>query len=63
MRLRPMISDARNKEINAALADPAIKAPLAEVSATAFPGSPGQPRPAAPLTCIAGRAYFGSTNW
>jgi hypothetical protein len=60
-----MISDTLNKEINAALADPVIKAHFAEVGATAFPGSRrAAPRPAAaPLTYIAGRAYLGSTNW
>jgi hypothetical protein len=63
MRFQPSISDTRNKEINAAFADPVIKAHLAAVGATAFPGSPGEPRPAAPLTHIAGRAYLGNTNW
>ena len=34
------IIDLLNKEINAALADPKIKARLAELGATALPGSP-----------------------
>jgi tripartite-type tricarboxylate transporter receptor subunit TctC len=34
------IADKLNKEINAGLADPKIKARLAELGATAFPGSP-----------------------
>jgi tripartite-type tricarboxylate transporter receptor subunit TctC len=36
----PEIIDRLNKEINAGLADPAMKARLASLGATAFPGSP-----------------------
>ena len=34
------IIDRLNKEINAGLADPKIKAPFADLGATVFPGSP-----------------------
>jgi tripartite-type tricarboxylate transporter receptor subunit TctC len=39
-RIRPPKSDTLNKEINAALADPKIKARLADLGAIGIPGSP-----------------------
>jgi hypothetical protein len=62
MRFQPLIGDISTRR-STPLADPVIKAHFAAVGATAFPGSPGELRPAAPLTHIAGRAYLGNTNW